>query len=61
MAADVPLPVERAEDGRLVPYVMDFGLARESAASALTETGALVGTLLLRLWRMRRIWRRVAA
>jgi tRNA A-37 threonylcarbamoyl transferase component Bud32 len=31
--------VERGEDGRFIPYVMDFGIAREiEAAEAMTET-----------------------
>ena len=36
--------VERCEDGRLQPYVMDFGLARVQEASGLTQTGMIVGT-----------------
>jgi len=36
--------IERAEDGRWKPYVMDFGLAREVAAPGLTQTGVLMGT-----------------
>jgi serine/threonine-protein kinase len=36
--------VERAEDGSLHPYVMDFGLAREAAAEGLTVSGSIVGT-----------------
>ncbi|WP_426756935.1 protein kinase domain-containing protein [Myxococcus sp. Y35] len=36
--------VERAEDGRLKPYVMDFGLARDWAALDATATGAMAGT-----------------
>jgi serine/threonine-protein kinase len=37
--------VERGEDGRWFPVVMDFGLAREATVEAgLTETGALLGT-----------------
>ncbi len=36
--------VERGEDGSLVPYVTDFGLAREADAPSLTMTGVLVGT-----------------
>nr|AYM53442.1 serine/threonine kinase family protein [Melittangium lichenicola] len=35
--------VERAEDGRLVPYVMDFGLARDWHEEH-TTTGAVLGT-----------------
>ena len=37
--------VERGEDGRWFPVVMDFGLARESTNEVgLTESGALLGT-----------------
>ncbi|MDI1448501.1 serine/threonine-protein kinase [Polyangium sp. 6x1] len=36
--------VERTEDGRLKPYVMDFGLAR-SFQEGNTETGTIMGTL----------------
>ena len=36
--------VERTSDGDLVPYVMDFGLAREVAAPGLTMTGMVLGT-----------------
>jgi serine/threonine-protein kinase len=37
--------VERAEDGRWLAVVMDFGLARESTVEAgLTRSGALLGT-----------------
>ncbi|HEY0253950.1 MAG TPA: serine/threonine-protein kinase, partial [Kofleriaceae bacterium] len=37
--------VERGEDGRWQPIVMDFGLAREATIDVgLTETGALLGT-----------------
>ncbi|MFT3698883.1 MAG: protein kinase [Kofleriaceae bacterium] len=37
--------VERGEDGRWQPIVMDFGLAREATIEVgLTETGALLGT-----------------
>jgi serine/threonine-protein kinase len=37
--------VERTADGRWLPIVMDFGLAREASSDAgLTETGALLGT-----------------
>ena len=36
--------VETGEDGRLKPYVLDFGLARSQADSGLTIDGALLGT-----------------
>ncbi len=37
--------IERGTDGRLLPRVMDFGLAREtSEGKGLTETGAVMGT-----------------
>ncbi|MFT3775904.1 MAG: protein kinase [Minicystis sp.] len=36
--------VERAEDGALRPYVMDFGLARSLRAESATETGSVLGT-----------------
>jgi serine/threonine-protein kinase len=36
--------VERLADGRLQPYVMDFGLARAQEAPGLTQTGLIVGT-----------------
>ena len=37
--------IERGEDGRPQPIVMDFGLARENTLEVgLTETGALLGT-----------------
>lgn len=36
--------IERKDDGRLKPYIMDFGLAREQRTSSLTMTGALLGT-----------------
>ncbi len=36
--------VERTEDGRLKPYVMDFGLARDWKAPGLTATGEVLGT-----------------
>ncbi|MFN8011077.1 MAG: serine/threonine-protein kinase [Holophagaceae bacterium] len=36
--------VERREDGRLQPYVMDFGLARALEAPGVTQTGLIVGT-----------------
>jgi len=37
--------VERTEDGRVFPVVMDFGLAREATVEAgITESGAVLGT-----------------
>ena len=37
--------LERGEDGRFRPYVMDFGLAHDSSLqSGLTQSGALLGT-----------------
>jgi serine/threonine-protein kinase len=36
--------VERGPDGSWRPYVMDFGLARETAAPGVTQTGAVMGT-----------------
>nr|WP_255207975.1 serine/threonine-protein kinase [Myxococcus sp. AM009] len=36
--------VERTGDGRLKPYVMDFGLARDRTEQGLTATGAVLGT-----------------
>ncbi|MDC0712159.1 protein kinase [Stigmatella sp. ncwal1] len=36
--------VERTEDGRLKPFVMDFGLAREWSEMGNTATGAVLGT-----------------
>jgi eukaryotic-like serine/threonine-protein kinase len=36
--------VERALDGRLKPYVMDFGLAHDWNAQAATATGSVLGT-----------------
>jgi tetratricopeptide (TPR) repeat protein/predicted Ser/Thr protein kinase len=36
--------VERTEDGRLEPYVMDFGLAHDWTAQGATATGAVLGT-----------------
>jgi serine/threonine protein kinase len=37
--------VEKRPDGRLVPVVMDFGLAREAGeGQGLTESGAVMGT-----------------
>jgi tetratricopeptide (TPR) repeat protein/predicted Ser/Thr protein kinase len=36
--------VERTEDGRLKPYVMDFGLARDWRESSNTASGSVLGT-----------------
>lgn len=36
--------VERTQEGRWKPYVLDFGLARELAAPSLTTTGLVMGT-----------------
>lgn len=36
--------VERNEDGRFHPYVMDFGLARETTSSEHTRSGVIEGT-----------------
>jgi serine/threonine-protein kinase len=36
--------VERTEDGRLEPYVMDFGLARDWREQSTTATGDVLGT-----------------
>ena len=36
--------VERAEDGRLRPYVVDFGLVRDLAGDGLTVDGRMLGT-----------------
>ena len=37
--------VQRTEDGRWLPIIMDFGLAREiTAEEGITESGALLGT-----------------
>ena len=36
--------VERTEDGRLKPYVMDFGLARDWREQGNTATGSVLGT-----------------
>lgn len=37
--------VERTEEGEYIPYVMDFGLAREMGSGGLTETGRVIGTI----------------
>lgn len=36
--------VERAEDGTWIPFVMDFGLAREALSPGMTATGVVVGS-----------------
>lgn len=36
--------VEQTEGGEFIPYVMDFGLAREMAAPGMTETKIVAGT-----------------
>ena len=36
--------VERTADGKFLPYVMDFGLARETAGSEHSRSGAIEGT-----------------
>ena len=36
--------VSETEDGRLHPYVLDFGIAREQEVSGLTITGQILGT-----------------
>lgn len=36
--------VERSESGHWIPYVMDFGLAREAGSEGGTVTGAVIGT-----------------
>lgn len=36
--------VERQEDGRLIPYVMDFGLAAAPDTDGLNQTGEVMGT-----------------
>jgi serine/threonine-protein kinase len=36
--------VERGEDGRWKPYVLDFGLAREAHGPGMTLTGQILGT-----------------
>src|SRR5262249_33492127 len=36
--------VERKDDGRWFPYVMDFGIAREVSAPGATSTGVVLGT-----------------
>jgi serine/threonine-protein kinase len=36
--------LERGESGEWVPYVMDFGIARDAQAPSLTVTGVVLGT-----------------
>jgi serine/threonine-protein kinase len=36
--------LERSENGEWVPYVMDFGIARDAQAPSLTVTGVVLGT-----------------
>lgn len=36
--------VEQTEDGDWIPYVLDFGLAREVSAPKMTTAGAVIGT-----------------
>lgn len=36
--------VEHLEDGRYWPYLLDFGLARETGESSQTSTAAVMGT-----------------
>ncbi len=36
--------IEEAEDGSLKPYVLDFGLARETEGATLTAAGEILGT-----------------
>ncbi len=36
--------VERRADGELVPFVLDFGIAREVAGTGLTLSGQIIGT-----------------
>jgi len=36
--------VEERDDGELVPYVVDFGIAREVAGTGITLSGQIVGT-----------------
>lgn len=36
--------VEKGEDGRWIPYVVDFGLARDATAPGMTASGVIVGS-----------------
>lgn len=36
--------IERNADGRLIPYVMDFGVARDIATGGITMDGAVIGS-----------------
>lgn len=36
--------IERNDEGKIHPYIMDFGLAREMQGAVMTKTGVLVGT-----------------
>jgi len=38
------IKIEETDDGRLRPYVLDFGIAREQEVSGLTITGQILGT-----------------
>ena len=38
------IKIAETEDGRLRPYVLDFGIAREKEVSGLTVTGQILGT-----------------
>lgn len=40
----VNIMVEQTDEGRFVPYVTDFGLARDVAAPSLSVTGSVTGT-----------------
>lgn len=37
--------VQRTDEGQWKPYVMDFGLARETQAAGVTQTGVVMGTI----------------
>lgn len=36
--------VKQTDDGHMLPFVMDFGIAREQSAPGLTSTGMVIGT-----------------